>query len=415
MDTPPAAPGRGSVLPDEDPRVPAVRPLDAVVALTYAAVGVLTYTLVRPGSSFGPDPVPVWLWLPLVLLGSVAVLNRTRWRPAALVLAVLVPVMYMLNGGVFTVLLLVELAYAVALSGRRAHRLALAAYAVVLASGTLASDLGGGAPPLVAMMSALLVLATVALGAWWGGDVRVLGAEVSRERERSRLLAAVAEVERDAAAARAELARAEQRVAMGRDLHDVVAGRLAAISLQTARLLDRDLPDEAARSLVEDAHACAVATQGEVRAMIDDLSRATSPGGTAGSPGTASREDLARVVDWADGLGTRLELSDTAGDTREAGTLRLVAQEAVANALRHAGPGRGSVRLVDTLDAATLEVVNDLADGIPLGSGRDDGSDGFGLSNMRQRVEQLGGRFAAGADGDVWRVRARIPRREGRS
>ncbi|WP_425604546.1 ATP-binding protein [Novilysobacter erysipheiresistens] len=84
-----------------------------------------------------------------------------------------------------------------------------------------------------------------------------------------------------------------------------------------------------------------------------------------------------------------------------------IAQEALTNALRHADAQRVSVTLSATGDRIELRIEDD-------GSGFDAGrTHGLGLVTMRERAQQLGGRFEveAGADGGT-RVSASLPMRE---
>lgn len=81
-----------------------------------------------------------------------------------------------------------------------------------------------------------------------------------------------------------------------------------------------------------------------------------------------------------------------------------IVQEALTNALRHAGPVPVTVRVAVLSRAVELEVTN------PLGSGGGTGSvGGRGLAGMRERVAVLGGRIEAGPDTRSWRVLASIP------
>ena len=67
-----------------------------------------------------------------------------------------------------------------------------------------------------------------------------------------------------------------------------------------------------------------------------------------------------------------------------------IVQEALTNALKHAGDARASVRIAYGVDSLELEIVDD-------GRGKSTAvaSGGHGLVGMRERVALYGGRFEA--------------------
>jgi len=85
-----------------------------------------------------------------------------------------------------------------------------------------------------------------------------------------------------------------------------------------------------------------------------------------------------------------------------------VVQEALTNALKHAGPARADVRIRYGTGSLDVIVVDD-------GRGRSDagsldGGVGHGLLGMRERVTLFGGELHAGpAAGSGFRVTARFP------
>jgi signal transduction histidine kinase len=83
-----------------------------------------------------------------------------------------------------------------------------------------------------------------------------------------------------------------------------------------------------------------------------------------------------------------------------------IVQEALTNAMKHAGRCRASVTVRFGDDVLELEVADDGAGPGERGEGA-----GRGLAGMRERVGVLGGEFAAGpaAGGRGFRVRARLP------
>ena len=91
-------------------------------------------------------------------------------------------------------------------------------------------------------------------------------------------------------------------------------------------------------------------------------------------------------------------------------------QESLANAARHAPGAEIGVELAVRPDAVEV-VVRDRGGpaAAPAGPGIGPAGAGLvgvgvGLVGMRERVEALGGRLAAGPDGPGWTVRALLPR-----
>jgi len=79
-------------------------------------------------------------------------------------------------------------------------------------------------------------------------------------------------------------------------------------------------------------------------------------------------------------------------------------QEALTNALKHAGPARANVCVRYDTDALELEVVEQRTVDV---SG---GGSGHGLAGIRERVGVYGGELEAGANREGgFRLRARLP------
>ena len=86
-----------------------------------------------------------------------------------------------------------------------------------------------------------------------------------------------------------------------------------------------------------------------------------------------------------------------------------IVQEALTNALKHAGPARARVEIHYEDDEVELEISDD-----GPGTGRGGGA-GQGLIGMRERVILYGGVLESGKqDGGGYLVRARLPLDSGR-
>ena len=173
------------------------------------------------------------------------------------------------------------------------------------------------------------------------------------------------------------LAALEERQRLATEMHDSVTQHLFAadLSLRVAR----DGPDGAQRAASLDRSAELVnAALGELRALVE----VTRPPGGADLQTLLAR--LARRV--PEGVNVHLETEPLELDPRQTEALYRVAQEAVHNALKHAG-ARG---LWLGLERRGPDVVLSVADdGRGLSDGAGEG--GLGFETMRARAASLGG------------------------
>ncbi|HWQ23104.1 MAG TPA: histidine kinase [Gaiellaceae bacterium] len=206
--------------------------------------------------------------------------------------------------------------------------------------------------------------------------------------------------------AEAEAAIAEERTRIARELHDVVAHAISVIVLQARggrRLLATD-PAEARQALdaIERTASQALA---EMRRLLGLLRESDEQLALAPQPTLARLDDLVGQVREA-GLpvevaieGTPLELPPGI----DLSAYRIV-QEALTNALKHAGPASARVTVRYGEGELELEVSDDGA-----GSGNGGGG-GQGLAGIRERVAVFGGDVEAGSRPEGgYAVRARLP------
>ncbi len=207
---------------------------------------------------------------------------------------------------------------------------------------------------------------------------------------------------------RAELARAEERALISREMHDVVAHSLSvmiALADGAGVALGR-APDKARVALAElsDTGRTALA---DMRRVLGVLERDGAP--LEPQPGRTDLDDLVERFRTA-GLALRTRGLD--GPLPSDATVQLavfrIVQESLTNALRHA-PGC-TVDL--SLDADDGGVVIEVASrGGLTPTGPSPGA-GRGIIGMRERAAVYGGTVDAGPWQGGWRVRATLPRRK---
>ena len=220
--------------------------------------------------------------------------------------------------------------------------------------------------------------------------------------QRRRLGEARMRHERDAA----EAAIVEERGRIARELHDVVAHAISVIVLQARggrRLLDSE-PDETRGALDTIEHTGQQALV-EMRRLVRLLREGDEELALAPQL-TLSRLD--HLVDQVRAAGLPVTLS-IEGDPVELppgidlSAYRIV-QEALTNALKHAGPAQARVSLRYLPDGLDIEVADD-----GTGTANGDGG-GHGLVGIRERVSVYGGELDAGPQADGgYAVRARLP------
>ncbi|WP_447004910.1 sensor histidine kinase [Saccharothrix isguenensis] len=212
-----------------------------------------------------------------------------------------------------------------------------------------------------------------------------------------------------ATAVRAEVAAAQhaERMALARELHDVIAHYVTGmvVHAQAAQAVPSASP-EVLPIIVRSGNEALT----EMRRLVGTLR------GTDGDAPTVTSDladDVRGVVEQS-GQRVRLHLDLPVPVPPSLGrsVLRLV-QESLTNTRKHAG-GLSSVDVsVVVADGVVHVVVAD--DGRAQSADPAGGTGGYGLVGMRERVELLGGRFSAGRRaGGGWEVRAALPVAEDR-
>jgi signal transduction histidine kinase len=248
----------------------------------------------------------------------------------------------------------------------------------------------------------ILLIATL-IGTNTGGRVRYVAALVDRAAQLAR--------ERDQ---QAEIASAQERERIAREMHDVIAHSLSVmIALSEGASAAAESRPDQARIAMGRAAETGRRTLGEVRRLLASVRSDRGEGGGAGvevtpQPGAGDVVALIEEFERA-GLPVRLDLVGApAADAALGLTVYRILQESLTNALRHA---RGASEVLARVDWSAESVVITVEDDAP--SRPDDGSGpGRGLVGIRERAALYGGEATIGPRRpNGWRVAVRLPRR----
>jgi signal transduction histidine kinase len=230
--------------------------------------------------------------------------------------------------------------------------------------------------------------------------VMLLVRRVVGDRERRVKLA---ERERDVAAREAVV---EERARIARELHDAIAHNVSMIVVQAgAERCVLNGEHESTREVLQTIEQIGRGALTEMRRLVGML-RSDTTDSLSPQPGLADLPTLVTQVREA-GLPVELHVD---GERRELpvgielSAYRIV-QEALTNALKHAGNAHAAVNVRYSVDSLELEIVDDGAGALAPVSGG-----GHGLVGMRERVALYGGRLDAGrAQDGGFAVRVLLP------
>jgi signal transduction histidine kinase len=247
----------------------------------------------------------------------------------------------------------------------------------------------------------ILFVAVICGPTWFGGRlVRANKQTADAMSDRAEL----AEREREE---RARAAVAEERARIARELHDVVAHSISVMVVQ-AGAERRALGDGGGetREVLATIEDTGRQTLAEMRRLLGMLRRSDDEIEMAPQPSIQHVERLVEQVREA-GLPVTLTVDGEPVPLPpgiDLSAYRIV-QEALTNALKHAGPASARVTVSYGSDEIDLEIVDD-GGGVPVNG---DGG-GHGLIGMRERATMLGGALDAGARSEGgYAVRARLP------
>lgn len=392
------APGAGSWLIRPGP---ILTPLTAI--LNYAGLALLSLGIAETGRvGTSGSGLTVAVLFALAVVGWVTWTATRLWPVPPAVLPLSLGVMAGAGGALtgFASLGMVFPAVAalgatLGLSGRRAAAVVIVALVALTVSTPLAGT--GGAGTEVGGVAAVLA-----------GSVMGLSRRALQERQEQQASVRIAEAQAEAQRARAELLDGRNHLA--RELHDVLAHTLSALSLQLEAL---------------DALMPGGPPSPAVAAQLADIRRLVHEGlDEARGAVAALREDLPPLDERLRKLCASRGVAPTVtGASRPLPAdvslcLYRVAQEALTNAVRHAPGALPQVQLAYGPAEVTVTVANAAPAATERSASRLDAPDGagggYGLQGIRERVLLTGGSVEAGpcpsgpfAGG--WKVEARVP------
>jgi signal transduction histidine kinase len=224
-------------------------------------------------------------------------------------------------------------------------------------------------------------------------------------QQRAEALVAELQASREA---QAQAIALRERARLAREMHDVLAHSLSALTVQLegARLLARHRDaDPALADAIERSHHLARTGLEEARRAIEALR-----GGDM--PGPDRLPALAEAFREQTHVDCSLQLDGTPRELPSEARLALyrTAQEALTNVRRHAHPERVDVRLRYGDDGTWLVVEDRAAPETHVnGHAPSENGLGYGLTGMRERAELLGGRLDAGPTPTGFRVELFLP------
>ena len=374
-----------------------------VVADVLIALVCLLLSLVPAGTITRDLPAPIAIGLsiltPAAVLAACATLLWRRTRPLVPFVAA-----FLLEAGFLFALapigspLMLVTCYSLAVY--RSSRAAWTGFGIGVASLTAFGGLLTLSGVITLQIAANAVLMSVVLGLIGtligvnvGGRKRYLAAVIDRSRQ---LL-----VERDQ---QAQLAAADERARIAREMHDIVSHSLTvivALSEGAAATPDREQARTAASSAAETARSALT----EMRAMLGVLRADDSPLPLAPLEPTPPQETVAH----AQRAGYPVTLSVVGGRPLAptvAHAVGRIVQEGVTNAMRHAPSATTiAVQLAYSEESVTVEILND-------GARPTVSSSGFGLRGLAERAAHAGGTITSEPiDGGRWMLHAELPTR----
>ncbi|OZM76666.1 hypothetical protein CFP66_39850 [Pseudonocardia sp. MH-G8] len=197
---------------------------------------------------------------------------------------------------------------------------------------------------------------------------------------------------------REQRAVGEERLRIGRDVHDILGHSLSVIAMKAA------VAEHLAADRPEEGHAALSAIAQVSREALDDV-RTVLTALREVDDTRAGLDDLPRLVANAEAAGLSVTLEQDGHRqvpaSVQASAYRIL-QEALTNAVRYAAPRECTLSLVQSAGALVVTATNPAT--------RTWHSEGYGLLGVRERVTAHGGSMSAGGAADGrFVLRATLP------
>ncbi|WP_326945357.1 MULTISPECIES: sensor histidine kinase [unclassified Amycolatopsis] len=402
--------------PKADPRTRKLRRVNELAMGQWPLIGLLGFALIFEfGYTYSSTARGFPILFCSLVAAVIAVLSPRRPADAVLAIAgvlllsaVITPLLqlrssYPMPGGVPFVQVIAGMGVVVTLTRARGLSASWARVAVLSAVVALAAIVNSNQPAgnlqtdpqtlsILAFAAALMLGISIAVGLMLR----------SRDSERTTVVqSAVSE------------AQTAERMALARELHDVVAHHVTGIVVQAqaARMMAEKNPQIAVEAMgrIENAGVEALAA---MRRLVRSM-RGDAPAGSSEFSEQATTDlgaDLRKLVEGANhGVPTSMHLDLPPDLPHEVGrsALRLV-QESLTNVGKHAADATDAFVLAEANGTELhLRVTDNGRERTHRPAG---GSGGYGLVGMRERVALLKGRLSAGRGPDGgWRVEAWLP------
>ncbi|MBP2436969.1 sensor histidine kinase [Microbacterium amylolyticum] len=369
----------------------------AAMLVLFGAI-LITAEFAPPATTAPALGYPGSMWV-VALAGAVLLLFKRRAPLLALTatIALMVTTTVLITGNlpIIPLIALVDVLYAATLYSR--HRRVLiglaCSFVILQTAAVIASEHITRAEVGTLLWVIVGISAIAGLPILWGTSVQQRDELLESERQRAEAIALAAEAQRDAAV------RAE-RGEVAAQLHDEIAARLSAISLQAGAL--GALPDDNPKR-----RTAIAAMRSSSHEALDELHRLIGVLAEERADEEADVTDpVGAVRAQAAAFGATVHIDGDPGNLPApvAQGLARIGKEAIANAARHAP--HETIRTAFRRDDAAITMT--ISNPLPATPARTHGS-GLGRELMAARWKALGGTGSAGPSGDQWNVTVTLP------
>lgn len=373
---------------DADPRGAEVPPvvLDALLGIAVAivvAIGVATN--LDQGPTLGA-------YVFAVIFGALMMFRRRFPVPVLIITALGMCVYYTLNYPAIGLAL--PMAAALYSAAERRFVLAASLTGVVLVALSIVFQLRDGVEPArlfgyELVSTAALMAAAIALG------------DGTRSR---RELHALGEIREREARASAERERADERLALARELHDDLGHSLSVIALHAASAEETATDDpESAQTSMRNVRQASTDALRQLRGTVKVLRRDGDPPATAPD---ATVAEVDKIIDTLRQAGIEVEdrIDPPPLSQATSAVAYRIVQEATTNVIKHADADRVVIDI--RADGQSLSIT--VADN-GVGSRNGDPHAGHGIRGMTERAAVLGGTVGVRSDSAGTTVTASLP------